>query len=165
MKQVLGCVFTNELNDLIVAHLSARTDVSIALKTDLNEATQLIQLLGEVDVFIMEDDLTGKFYNGIPKNLPAKTLVIGIGDPQHESAPKHCFRAQEWEKVLTLINEKFGSEESSAIQYVSMPINLFSHFDTINVDVFLQMTKDGKPHWVRRFLAGESIEASDIATY
>lgn len=165
MKQVVGCVYSKDLNDLIVAQLSARTDVSIVFKNDLSEVKQLVQLLGEVDVFIMEDDLSGKYFNQIPDNLTEKTLVIGIGDPRQDSAPQLCFHSQDWSKVLEHINQKLGSETPSSSQYVSMPINLFSHFDVLNVDVFLQMTKDGKPHWVRRFLAGESIEASAIASY
>lgn len=165
MKQVVGCVFTSELTDLIVAQLSRRTDVSVALRADPAETTQLVELIGEVDVFLMEDDSTGKYFKQIPKNVSSKTLVIGIGDPAQDYAPKFCLRSQDWSKVIESINEKLGPEVASTNQYVSMPINLFSHFDTVNVDVFLQMTKDGKPHWVRRFLAGEPIEASTIASY
>lgn len=165
MKHVVGCVFTSELADLIVAQLGVRTDVSVVLKADIAEAIQFAELLGELDVFIMEDDSSGKYFKQIPRKLSPTTMVVGIGDPAQDFAPKISFRSQDWSKVLELVNDKLGAEIASSSQYVSMPINLFSHFDTLNVDVFLQMTKDGKPHWVRRFLAGESIEASAIASY
>lgn len=165
MKQVLGCVTTSEITDVLVGQLSARGDVNTVFKSDVTELIQLAKILDKVDVFIVEDAPASDNFFKIKKYGKVGTLIVGIGDPDSADAPEVCFRPQEWEQLGSKVISSLGSEESSCSLYVSMPINLFLHFDMVSVDVFLQIKKDGKPHWVRRFLAGESLESADVKNY
>jgi hypothetical protein len=165
MKQVIGSLVSPVLRDILTAQLLARSDVNTVLKPDTEEAVQLALLAGNVDVFILEEipgtDTFGKLNNLIKHNV----TVMGIGDPTSPHAPELCFRPSEYEKLGDQLKKILGDEKPVEADYVSMPANLFFHFDALAVDVFLQIKKEGRPHWVRRFFAGEKIEPEEIGSY
>lgn len=165
MKQVMGCLVNAELTDILTAQLCSRSDVNTVIKTDVVEAMQLAQIVGNIDVFIVEGSANSDNFRQVKKIAQQGIVILGIGDPSAPYAPEFCYHPHEWEKLGAHLKKTLGEEKSTDVDYVSMPVNLFFHFEQLDVDVFLQMKKDGKPHWVRRFLAGEKIEPAEIKAY
>lgn len=165
MKQVIGCVVTRALDEILTAQLRARSDVNVVIRPDVDASVQLALIAGNVDVFIVEESAGTGAFAKVKKLIKDSVLVLGVGDPASPYAPALCFRPAAWEKIGWKLQEVLGAEKAMEAEYVSMPANLFFHFDELAVDVFLQIKKDGRPHWVRRFFAGEKIESTDIEKY
>ncbi len=165
MKQVIGSLVTPVLKDILAAQLHARSDVNAVIKSDAAEAVQLALLAGNVDVFIVEEIPGNDTFGKLKKLIKDNVTVMGIGDPTSPHAPRLCFRPTEYEQLGDQLKKLLGDEKAVEADYVSMPANLFFHFEELAVDVFLQIKKDGRPHWVRRFFAGEKIEPDEIERY
>lgn len=152
MKQLFGRISTPGISHPLIEFLSHRTDINSVIKPDLQEAVQLAQIVGQVDLFLLEMDAGGAAVN---------TLKAKLGNVQILSFERSKDVNQLKDEVLKLL----GEEEVSNELYVSMPIHLFYHFDRLNVDTFLKIIKNGENHWVRRFIADEDLDHSDLDGY
>ncbi|MBY0517339.1 MAG: hypothetical protein K2P81_10545 [Bacteriovoracaceae bacterium] len=165
MKQVIGAIATPEIIDLVQANLCSRGDVNLVIRSSISEAFELYKLAGKADLIIVEDGPQKVNFPKIKESFKDQSVVVGIGETDSLSAPKNCIPTNELSSMGVIFQKVLGSEIALDSEYISMPSNLFVHFSSLSVDIFIKMTKDGKPHWVRRFLTGESITNEEVEKY
>ncbi len=144
MKHVITYVKSKVHQHSLRNALSLNENINHIEMKDLEQLQQMLQFGTKFDL-IVSDLILEDF-----KPIGDKLIVWDI-------------ESQEVAELHNAIKEKIVLELYE--NHTSMPLHLFNHFSRLPVDVFIKMQKNGKSHFVQRFLANDEITQEDLDAF
>ncbi len=144
MKHVISYICSKKHQSSLRQALSVNENINHIEMKDLDQLQQTLQFGTQFDLIVSDTLLTDL-------SLSRDKIIVWNIESENVEQLDHSIR------------EKLVGEEID--NFTSMPLHLFNHFSRLPVDVFIKMLKNGKSHYVQRFLAKDEITKEDIDTF
>lgn len=163
-SQIIAYTDRIEFKTLLDIQCKGITGIAPVVKDNTEDFTSFLNLLGEIDILIIDQPKTKKDYSFLLQAVQDKEdsikNIILISDESLKTTRSLVFPQNQVEKVIEHIRELLSSSESSYKDgYISVPIDSFLHFKLLPFDLYIKLSAD---KFIKRIHANEDIDENTI---
>ncbi len=161
MKTLYICVKHDGLDSLLEMALSGHKELQVFMEKDTASLMNTIDFIGVPQLLIVDEDhystLDQSKLNAIPKKILFNKTNSVVPDWD-------CFEKSSWQEVCKGIVDELDATDEP-LEYSTVPFHLLKSIETPVCDIYLEITKDGKPHHIKLFHKNEKIDLVTVEKY
>ncbi len=161
MKKVFLFLKNDSALPMIQVYLNGYKGIQVFVQNDATSFSNDLSFIGFPDALFIEEAF---ITNDLQQSLDQISQKICVTNEEKEIDGYRCFYKKNWEKACEDFFSSLG-ENLETEEYSDVPFHLLKKIDSSICDIYLQISKNGLPHRVKLFHAGENIEQPTVEKY
>lgn len=150
----------DEIMPMIHVSLNGIEDTTIFTGNDINKLKNDIAFIDSCEFLITDDSYIDQLEEETRSTF--KNIYV-LSENQVISGNMHLYKKLEWQEMCEAIIKQLDSKIEK--KYTDIPIHLFKSMTKSSCDVFIEITKNGSPHFVKIINHEEIFDQTMIEKY
>jgi len=161
MKKLYICVKNDGLDNLLEMALSGHSELQVLLEKDTSALINTINYIGSPDILIIDDHNLKSTTTSEFDEIESKILVY---EEKQFIEDWECFEKSSWQDVTNKVLSRLDKSDSP-LEFSTIPFHLLKNIEKPICDIFLEITKEGKPHHIKLFHKNDNVDQETVEKY
>lgn len=158
-KSAFICLSQESLQDLVQIALAGLDQLEVFVEEDPQNLITSMSFADSVDLLILDDTTLSKINETYFEEVPYRILFSN-----DEKENWECYENSNWAQACHHFID-IACQNNNKTQYAKIPFKILKSLDQPVCDIFLEITKEGNPHYIKLFNSFEDIDQSVVEKY